>query len=48
MKKISLALLPAFLLTAMTQIQAAEAFDPNGQYLLGDWNGKRTELAGQG
>ncbi|MDN5512409.1 carbohydrate porin [Acinetobacter sp.] len=48
MKKFSLALLPAFMLAAMTQTQAAEAFDPNGQYLLGDWNGKRSELAGQG
>ena len=48
MNKFSLALLPALMLVAMTQTQAAEAFDPNGQYLLGDWNGKRTELAGQG
>lgn len=48
MKKFSLALLPALMLAAMTQTQAAEAFDPNGQYLLGDWNGKRTELAGKG
>lgn len=49
MNKFSLALLPAFLMAAMTQSQAAEqAFDSNGQYLLGDWNGKRSELAQQG
>ncbi len=26
------------------QTQAAEAFDPNGQWLFGDWNGQRTAL----
>ncbi|WP_180105084.1 carbohydrate porin [Acinetobacter sp. YH12108] len=46
MKKLSLALLP--LMAAMTSAQAESAFDPQGQYLLGDWNGKRTELAQQG
>ncbi|WP_291359788.1 MULTISPECIES: carbohydrate porin [Acinetobacter] len=46
MKKSSLALLP--LMAAMTSAQAESAFDPQGQYLLGDWNGKRTELAQQG
>lgn len=46
MKKLSLALLP--LLAAMTSVQAESAFDPQGQYLLGDWGGKRTELAQQG
>ncbi|WP_347455294.1 carbohydrate porin [Acinetobacter thermotolerans] len=46
MKKLSLALLP--LLAAMTSAQAESAFDPQGQYLLGDWGGKRTELAQQG
>lgn len=46
MKKLSLALLP--FMVAMTSAQAESAFDPQGQYLLGDWNGKRTELAQQG
>ncbi|NNG81913.1 carbohydrate porin [Acinetobacter sp. ANC 5378] len=48
MKKFSLALLPTLLLVAMTHTHAENAFDPNGQYLLGDWSGKRTELAGKG
>ncbi|MFZ0023195.1 carbohydrate porin [Acinetobacter sp.] len=43
MKYLGLALLPA-----MTTAQAESAFDPQGQYLLGDWNGQRTELAQQG
>ncbi|WP_312324885.1 carbohydrate porin [Acinetobacter schindleri] len=46
MKKLSLALLP--FMVAMTSAQAESAFDPQGQYLFGDWNGKRTELAQQG
>lgn len=46
MKKLSLALLP--LMAAMTSAQAESAFDSQEQYLLGDWNGKRTELAQQG
>lgn len=46
MKKLSLALLP--LIAAMNSAQAESAFDSQGQYLLGDWNGKRTELAQQG
>jgi len=46
MKKLSLALLP--FMVAMTSVQAESAFDPQGQYLFGDWNGKRTELAQQG
>lgn len=46
MKKLSLALL--LLMAAMTSAQAESAFDSQGQYLLGDWNGKRTELAQQG
>lgn len=46
MKKLSLALLP--LMAVMTSALAESAFDPQGQYLLGDWNGKRTELAQQG
>jgi porin len=44
MKKIALTLLPLTIATA----HAADAFDPKGQYLLGDWDGKRTELAQQG
>lgn len=35
-------------MVAMTSAQAESAFDPQGQYLLGDWDGKRTELAQQG
>ena len=46
MKKFSLALVP--LTVAMTIVHADSAFDPKGQYLLGDWNGKRTELAQKG
>lgn len=46
MKKLSLALLP--FMVAMTSAQAESAFDPQGQYLFGEWNGKRTELAQQG
>lgn len=46
MKKIGLSLLP--LMVAMTVTHAESAFDLNGQYLLGDWDGKRTELAQQG
>ncbi|APX63607.1 carbohydrate porin [Acinetobacter schindleri] len=46
MKKSSLALLP--FMVAMTSAQAESAFDPQGQYLFGEWNGKRTELAQQG
>lgn len=48
MKKYSLAFLPAFVAAAMTHVHAAEAFDTKGQYMLGDWDGKRTELAQQG
>lgn len=46
MKYLGLALLP--LMAAMTTAQAESAFDPQGQYLLGDWNGQRIELAQQG
>lgn len=46
MKYLGLALLP--LMAAMTTAQAESAFDPQGQYLLGDWNGQRTDLAQQG
>ncbi|WP_122899084.1 carbohydrate porin [Acinetobacter sp. B51(2017)] len=44
MKKIALAVLPLTFAPAY----AADAFDPQGQYLLGDWNGQRTALAEQG
>ena len=47
MKKLNLAILP-LMIVAMTQAQAEQAFDPKGQYLLGDWDGKRTELAQKG
>ena len=46
MKYLGLALLP--LMAAMTTAQAESVFDPQGQYLLGDWNGQRTALAQQG
>ncbi|MGE8523822.1 MAG: carbohydrate porin [Acinetobacter pseudolwoffii] len=46
MKYLGFALLP--LMAAMTTAQAESAFDPQGQYLLGDWNSQRTELAQQG
>jgi len=48
MKKFSLALLPTLMMVTMTQTYAENAFDPKGQYLLGDWDGKRTELTAQG
>ncbi len=48
MKKFSLALMPTLVMAAMTHTNAADAFDPKGQYMLGDWDGKRTELAQQG
>lgn len=48
MKKFSLALLPLCMTAAMTSAHAEDAFDRNGQYLLGDWNGKRTKLAKEG
>lgn len=46
MKYLGFALLP--LMAAMTTAQVESAFDPQGQYLLGGWNGQRTELAQQG
>ena len=46
MKYLGFALLP--LMAAMTTAQAESAFDPQGQYLLGGWNGQHTELAQQG
>lgn len=49
MKKFSLAFMPVCLMAAMTSVHASEQpFDVQGQYLLGDWNGQRTELAQQG
>lgn len=47
MKKISLALLP-MMMAATTNSFAASAFDPDSQYMLGDWAGKRSELAQKG
>lgn len=46
MNKLNFALMAFF--TGMTSVHAESAFDPNGQYLFGDWNGKRTELVNQG
>lgn len=48
MKKISLAILPAVLMSVMVQAHSEDAFDPKGQYMFGDWSGKRTELAQKG
>ena len=48
MKKISLAILPAVLLTLTAQAHSQDAFDSKGQYMLGDWGGKRTDLAKSG
>lgn len=48
MKKFSLAFVSLSIMAAMTSLHAESAFDSKGQYLFGDWNGKRTELAQQG
>lgn len=48
MKKFSLTLLPLLMTATTTHTYAEDAFAPNGQYLLGDWNGKRTALATEG
>lgn len=47
MKKLNLSILP-FMVAAATHAHSESAFDPKGQYLFGDWKGKRTELAQQG
>ncbi|WP_168201479.1 carbohydrate porin [Kushneria phosphatilytica] len=36
------------MLAAGTQAHAASAFDPNGDYMFGDWGGARSNLADQG
>lgn len=38
----------AGLIFTLTQSHAASVLDPEGTYLLGDWNGSRTSLAEQG
>ncbi|ANF82380.1 porin [Acinetobacter sp. NCu2D-2] len=38
----------AALLLANTATHAADAFDPEGQWMLGDWNGQRTALQQKG
>ena len=48
MKNIALSILAISTATIMSSAYAENAFDPNGQTLTGDWNGKRTELANQG
>ena len=48
MKFFRLAFTPWALMAAMTTTHAESAFDSEGQYMLGDWDGKRTELAQQG
>ena len=48
MKNIRLALVPLVFMAAMTQTHSEDAFDLKGQYMFGDWNGKRTELAEKG
>jgi len=42
-----LSVLSLSLFTQHTQA-ASSAFDPNGQWLFGDWNGQRTALQEQG
>jgi porin len=42
-----LSVLSLSLFTHHTQA-ASSAFDPHGQWLLGDWNGQRTALQDQG
>jgi porin len=48
MNKFSLTFLSLALLMGTTSAFSQDIFDPNGQYMLGDWNGKRTELAQDG
>ena len=49
MKNFTLSIMPLCLMATMSNVFAAEQpFDSKGQYMLGDWNGKRTELAQQG
>lgn len=48
MKKIFIASVPMIGLLSLSVHAEQAAFDPNGQYMLGDWQGKRTELAAQG
>lgn len=48
MLKNSHILASTLLLMAMNYAHAEQAFDPQGQYFFGDWNGKRTELAQKG
>lgn len=48
MKKFSLTLLPLLMTATTIHTYAEDAFALNSQYLLGDWNGKRTALATEG
>lgn len=48
MKKIGSAILSAVLMSIIAQTHAEDAFDVKGQYMFGDWSGKRTELAQDG
>ena len=48
MKKIGSAILSAVLMSVIAQAHAEDAFDVKGQYMFGDWSGKRTQLAQDG
>ena len=48
MNKFSLTFLYISLLTLTTSAFSQDALDPNSQYMLGDWDGKRIELAQKG
>lgn len=48
MSKFSQTVIPLLLIFKALPTHAEQAFDPKGQYLFGDWNGQRTELAKKG
>lgn len=48
MKIFQYVILPSIMVITLGQAHAADAFDPAGQYLFGDWGGQRTALADKG
>ena len=48
MNKFALTFFPISFLFSSSIVFAQDIFDPKGQYMLGDWDGKRTELAQKG
>ena len=48
MNKFALAFFPISFLFSSGMLFAQDIFDPKGQYMLGDWDGKRNELAQKG